>query len=394
MKKVITDFDLEGKKVIIRCDFNVPIENGIILDDNRIKESLATIKYALDNNAKIILLSHLGRIKSEEDKKTNTLKPVADRLSLLLGKEVIFINETRGLVLENAINNMNLGDIILVQNTRYEDYPDNKESSNDMELGKYWASLGDIFINDAFGTAHRAHASNVGISSNIPSGIGFLVSKELDMLGNLLDNPKSPYVAIMGGAKMKDKIKVMDKLIEKADYILLGGGIANTFLVAEKIDVKASVYDEESVEHAKMLMSRYKNKIILPLDGYGSKEYKDGLEVYYSDVNNIKDGVMMLDLGPKTLELYKKYLVNCNTVFWNGPIGVNYFKNFEYGTKTLCEILKNINAKVVVGGGDSAAAVISLGYKDDFDHISTGGGASLEFIEGKELPGIKFIDNK
>ncbi len=394
MKKIITDFDLKGKKVIIRCDFNVPIENGIILDDNRIKESLATIKYALDNSAKVILLSHLGRIKNEEDKLINDLKPVANRLSELLNKKVIFVNETRGNVLENSINNMEEKDILLMQNTRYEDFPNNKESSNDKELGKYWASLGDIFINDAFGTVHRAHASNVGIASNLPSGIGFLVKKELDMLGDLLDDPKRPYVAIMGGAKMKDKIKVMDKLIEKADYILLGGGIANTFLVAKGIDVKASVYDEESVEHAKMLMSRYKDKIVLPLDGYGSTEYKDGLEVYYSDVNNIKDGVMMLDLGPRTLELFKKYLINCKTVFWNGPIGVNYFKNFEYGTKTLCEILNNTNAKVVVGGGDSAAAVISLGYKDSFTHISTGGGASLEFIEGKELPGIKSIDNK
>lgn len=394
MKKIITDFNLLGKKVIIRCDFNVPIENGIILDDNRIKESLATIKYALDNNAKVILLSHLGRIKKEEDKLINDLRPVADRLSELLNQKVMFVNETRGNVLEDSINNMEERDILLMQNTRYEDFPDNKESSNDEELGKYWASLGDIFINDAFGTAHRVHASNVGIASNLPSGIGFLVQKELDMLGNLLDNPKRPYVAIMGGAKMKDKIKVMDKLIEKADYILLGGGIANTFLVAKGIDVKSSVYDEESVEHAKMLMSRYEDKIVLPLDGYGSTEYKDGLEVYYSDVNNIKDGVMVLDLGPKTLELFKKYLTNCKTVFWNGPIGVNYFKNFEYGTKTLCEILKNTSAKVVVGGGDSSAAVISLGYKDSFTHISTGGGASLEFIEGKELPGIKSIDNK
>ncbi len=394
MKKIITDFDLKGKKVIIRCDFNVPIENGIILDDNRIKESLATIKYALDNSAKVILLSHLGRIKNEEDKLINDLKPVANRLSELLNKKVIFVNETRGNVLEDSINNMEEKDILLMQNTRYEDFPNNKESSNDKELGKYWASLGDIFINDAFGTVHRAHASNVGIASNLPSGIGFLVKKELDMLGDLLDDPKRPYVAIMGGAKMKDKIKVMDKLIEKADYILLGGGIANTFLVAKGIDVKSSVYDEESVEHAKMLMSRYEDKIVLPLDGYGSTEYKDGLEVYYSDVNNIKDGVMVLDLGPKTLELFKKYLTNCKTVFWNGPIGVNYFKNFEYGTKTLCEILNNTNAKVVVGGGDSAAAVISLGYKDSFTHISTGGGASLEFIEGKELPGIKSIDNK
>ena len=394
MKKTITDFDLSGKKVIIRCDFNVPIENGVILDDNRIKESLKTINYAVEKKAKVILLSHLGRIKSEDDKKNNSLKPVADRLSNFLNKNVIFVDETRGVVLEDSINNMHDGDVLLIQNTRYEDLLENKESSNDEELGKYWASLGDIFINDAFGTAHRSHASNVGIASNLPSAVGFLVAKELKELGKLLDNPQRPYVAIMGGAKMKDKIKVMDKLVEKADYILLGGGIANTFLVAKNIDVKHSVYDEESVEHARFLLSKYKDKIILPVDGYGSMEYKDDLEVYYSGINNIKDGVMVLDLGPKTLDLYKGYLRKSKTVFWNGPIGVNYFKNFEYGTKTLCEILKDTCATVIVGGGDSAAAVISLGYKQTFSHISTGGGAALEFIEGKKLPGIEVIEDK
>lgn len=393
MKKTIRDFELGDKKVLIRCDLNVPIENGIILDDNRIKESLKTINYAIEKKAKVILLSHLGRIKTEEDKKNNSLFIVSKRLEELLGRKVKFINETRGSVLENAINEMNPGDVILMENTRYEDLDGKKESSNDAELGKYWAGLGDIFINDAFGTAHRSHASNVGISSNLPSGIGFLVEKELNMLSITL-KPDKPYITIIGGSKMKDKIHVMDKLVKDSDYVLLGGGIANTFLVARGVDVKSSVYDEESVEHARKLLEEYPNKIILPVDGYGSKEYKDGLEVYYSDVNEVEDGVLILDLGPKTLEVYKKYIKLAKTVFWNGPIGVYFFKNFENGTKNLCEILKNSKANVVIGGGDSAAAAINFGYKNSFYHISTGGGASLEFVEGKKLPGIESIDDK
>lgn len=393
MKKTIRDFELCDKKVLIRCDLNVPIENGIILDDNRIKESLKTINYAIEKKAKVILLSHLGRIKTEEDKKNNSLFIVSKRLEELLGRKVKFINETRGSVLENAINEMNPGDVILMENTRYEDLDGKKESSNDAELGKYWAGLGDIFINDAFGTAHRSHASNVGISSNLPSGIGFLVEKELNMLSITL-KPDKPYITIMGGSKMKDKIHVMDKLVKDSDYVLLGGGIANTFLVARGVDVKSSVYDKESIGHARKLLEEYPNKIILPVDGYGSKEYKDGLEVYYGDVNEVEDGVLILDLGPKTLEVYKKYIKLAKTVFWNGPIGVYFFKNFENGTKNLCEILKNSKANVVIGGGDSAAAAINFGYKDSFYHISTGGGASLEFVEGKKLPGIESIDDK
>lgn len=394
MKKTIEDFDLDNKRVIIRCDLNVPIENGKILDDNRIVESLKTINYAIDHNSKVILLSHLGRIKTEEDKNNNSLLPVAKRLSKLLGKTVKFVPETRGLVLQKAISEMKNKDVILIENTRFEDVIGEKESKNDKELGKYWASLGDIYINDAFGTAHRAHASNVGIASNIPSGIGFLVAKELSKLESLVNNPKRPYVAILGGAKMKDKISVMDRLVEVCDYILLGGGIANTFLVAKGIDVKASVYDKESVDHAKKLLSKYTDKIILPVDGYGSKEYKDRIEVYYSNLDNIDDGVLVLDLGPKSLKLFKTYIENAKTVFWNGPIGVYFFKNFEKGTKELCEILKQSKADVIVGGGDSAAAAINFGYKNAFSHISTGGGASLELVEGKKLPGIEAIENK
>lgn len=394
MKKTILDFNLNGKKVIIRCDLNVPIKDGEILDDNRIKESLKTIKYALDNNAKVILLSHLGRIKTEEDKQKNSLELVAKRLSQLLEQNVQFINETRGTVLEDAINNMKNGSVLLIQNTRYEDLPDKKESSNDINLGEYWASLGDIFINDAFGTAHRSHASNVGIAKHLPSGIGFLMEKELSMLGKALDKPKRPYVVIMGGAKMNDKIKVIDKLIHKADYVLLGGGIANTFLVAQGFDLKSSIYDKESINHAEELLRKYKDKIILPVDGYGSPSYQDGLEVKYDKLDNVTQGSMILDIGPKSIELFSKYILNAKTIFWNGPVGVSEFKNFEYGTKKICNLLNQSGAIVVIGGGDSAAAAIRFGYKESFDHISTGGGASLEFIEGKKLPGIEAIEDK
>ena len=394
MKKTIRDFNLKGKKVIIRCDLNVPIKDGAILDDNRIKESLETINYAVNNNAKVILFSHLGRVKTIEDKAKYTLKPVATKLSELLNKEVLFIEETRGSVLEDAVNNMKEKDIILMENTRYEDIDGKKESSNNEELGKYWASLANIFINDAFGTAHRSHASNVGIASHLPSGIGFLIEKELKMLGDTLDEPKRPYVVIMGGAKMNDKIKVIDKLINKADYILMGGGIANTFLTAKGYDLKSSIYDSESINHAKELMKNYNDKIILPTDGYGSKSYADGLKVDYNELTNVTNENMILDIGPKSIELFSKYIMNAKTIFWNGPVGVSEFKNFEYGTKQLCKILKDSKATVVVGGGDSAASVIRFGYKDVFAHISTGGGASLELIEGKKLPGIEVIEDK
>lgn len=394
MKKSIRDFDLNNKRVIIRCDLNVPIKDGVILDDNRIKESLKTINYAILKNAKVIILSHLGRVKTKEDMEDKSLRVVAERLSKLLGKNVTFVNETRGTVLENEVAKMKPGEVILVENTRFEDYPDKKESSNDLELGKYWASLGDIFINDAFGTCHRAHASNVGIASNLESGIGFLVEKEIKSLSGICKSPKRPYTVIMGGAKMNDKIKVMDRLIDKADYMLLGGGIANTFLKALGFDLKLSIYDEESVKYCKKLLKKYSNKIILPVDGYSTPKYQDGLEVKYSNIDDIPDNMMVLDIGPKTIDLFKEYINKSRTVFWNGPVGVSEFSNFEYGTKSLCEVLKDSNAKVVIGGGDSASATIRFGFKDSFSHISTGGGASLEFVEGKTLPGIEIIDER
>lgn len=394
MKKTIKDVNIDNKTLIIRCDFNVPIKDGKILDDNRIVMSLKTINYALDHNCKIVLLSHLGRIKSEEDKKNNSLYIVSKRLEELLNKKVEFIDETRGDVLTNFVKNMKEKDIILVQNTRYEDYPDKLESGCDDKLGRYWASLGDIFINDAFGTCHRKHASNVGISKYIPSAVGFLVEKELNELSNTLSNPKRPYVVIMGGAKVNDKIKVIDKLIKKCDYLLVGGGIANTFLKSMGYDLKKSIYDDTSLDYCKNLLGEYKDKIILPVDGYSSTEYKDNLEVKYSMLNEVPENYMVLDIGPLSIELFSKYIKDAKTVFYNGPVGVSEFKNFEYGTKNLLELLNKSNADVIIGGGDSAAAAIRFGYKDKFKHISTGGGASLELIEGKKLPAIEAIDDK
>lgn len=394
MKKTIKDVNIDNKTLIIRCDFNVPIKDGKILDDNRIVMSLKTINYALDHNCKIVLLSHLGRIKSEDDKKNNSLYIVSKRLEELLNKKVEFIDETRGDVLTNSVKNMKEKDIILVQNTRYEDYPDKLESGCDDKLGRYWASLGDIFINDAFGTCHRKHASNVGISKYIPSAVGFLVEKELNELSNTLSNPKRPYVVIMGGAKVNDKIKVIDKLIKKCDYLLVGGGIANTFLKSMGYDLKKSIYDDASLDYCKNLLEEYKEKIILPVDGYSSTEYKDNLEVKYSMLNEVPENYMVLDIGPLSIELFSKYIKDAKTVFYNGPVGVSEFKNFEYGTKNLLELLNKSNADVIIGGGDSAAAAIRFGYKDKFKHISTGGGASLELIEGKKLPAIEAIDDK
>lgn len=394
MKKTIKDVNIDNKTLIIRCDFNVPIKDGKILDDNRIVMSLKTINYALDHNCKIVLLSHLGRIKSEDDKKNNSLFIVSKRLEELLNKKVEFIDETRGDVLTNSVKNMKEKNIILVQNTRYEDYPDKLESGCDDKLGRYWASLGDIFINDAFGTCHRKHASNVGISKYIPSAVGFLVEKELYELSNTLSNPKRPYVVIMGGAKVNDKIKVIDKLIKKCDYLLVGGGIANTFLKSMGYDLKKSIYDDTSLDYCKNLLEEYKDKIILPVDGYSSTEYKDNLEVKYSMLNEVPENCMVLDIGPLSIELFSKYIKDAKTVFYNGPVGVSEFKNFEYGTKNLLELLNKSNADVIIGGGDSAAAAIRFGYKDKFKHISTGGGASLELIEGKKLPAIEAIDDK
>ena len=392
MKKTIKDYNLEGKKVIIRVDFNVPIKDGIIQDDNRIRESLETINYALDNNAKIILLSHLGRVKEESDKEKNTLEPVALRLSELLDKEIIFVTETRGKLLEDEINNMKNKDIILVENTRFEDLNGKLESGNDEELGKYWASLGDIFINDAFGTCHRAHASNVGIAKNLPNGVGFLVEKEIKIIGDAIKNPKRPFTVILGGSKVSDKIGVIENLVKIADNILIGGGMAFTFLKSLDINIGKSLLDEENIEFCKNILKTNKDKIILPIDVVTSTNVDKRENKKECFISDMKENDIGLDIGHQTIKLFKTILDESNTIIWNGPVGKFEMEDYSNGTKELCEIIKDKEI-TIIGGGDTASAVINLGYKDAFTHISTGGGASLEMLEGKVLPGIDIIED-
>ena len=394
MKKTIRDFNLNNKKVIIRVDFNVPISNGVILDDNRIKESLKTINYAIRNGAKVILLSHLGRVKTASDKDNNSLEPVAFRLSELLDKEVIFVDETRGELLENEINNLKSGEVLLVENTRFEDLDFKKESSNDSEFGKYWASLGDIFINDAFGTSHRSHASNVGIATYLPSGIGFLIEKEIDNLSSVINNPKRPFTVILGGSKVSDKIGVVDNLVNKADYILIGGGMAYTFIKAKGYNVGKSLLDSEYIDYCKDVMDKYSDKIILPVDSVNGLDISNDTVITTTKIDDIKDNEIGLDIGPETINLFKKYLDISKTVVWNGPVGYSEIESFSSGTKKLLEILKNGSSDVIIGGGDTASSAINFGYKDSFKHISTGGGASLELLEGNKLPGIDCIEDK
>jgi len=391
MKKSIKDFDLKDKKVIIRVDFNVPMKDDKILDDNRIVSSLSTINYAIDNNAKVILMSHLGRVKAEEDKEKHSLKIVAKRLSELLNKEIKFINATRGKYLEDSVNNLKSGEVLLMENTRSEDLDGKKESSNDIELGKYWASLGDIFINDAFGTSHRSHASNVGIASNLPSGVGFLIEKELNSF-SVLDSPKHPYTVILGGAKVGDKIGVIENLLKKCDYILIGGGMAYTFLKSLGYNIGKSLLDAESIEFCKDMLNKYKDKIILPIDSIVSKEIDSDIELKNND--EFIDDDIGLDIGEKTIDKFKEILSISETIVWNGPLGYFEIDKYSRGTKQILDTLSKNKKIVIIGGGDTASAAINFGYKDKFTHISTGGGASLELLEGKILPGIDVIDDK
>ena len=391
MKKSIRDFNLEGKKVIIRVDFNVPMKDGKITDDNRIKMSLKTINYAIEKCAKVILMSHLGRVKEESDKVKNSLEVVAHRLSELLGKEVIFCSITRGYELEEKVKALNNGDVLLIENTRFEDLNGKLESSNDSRLGKYWASFGDIFINDAFGTSHRAHASNFGIASNLDSGIGFLIEEELNKLSLATDNPKKPYAVILGGSKVSDKIGVIENLVDKCDYILIGGGMAYTFLNAKGYNIGKSLLDNESLNFCKEMLDEYGDKIYLPIDSIVSKE-KNG-EVFNKNSEEFDNDDIGLDIGYKTIEKYSEILDKCNTVVWNGPVGMFEDEKYSNGTKMLLKKLSELNNIVIIGGGDTASAAINFGYGSSFTHISTGGGASLELLEGKILPGIEIIDD-
>lgn len=392
MTKTIKDIDIKNKKVIIRCDFNVPINDGKIVDDTRIRASLDTIKYALNQNAKVILLSHLGRIKEESDLKKNDLKIVATRLSELLNKEVKFINQTRGRQLENTIDSMKPQDIVLLQNTRYEDLNGKKESTNDLELGKYWASLGEVFINDAFGTIHRSHASNVGIASNLESAIGFLVEKELTILQEL-DTPQHPYVVILGGAKVSDKIGVINNLVTKADYILIGGGMAFTFLKANGYEVGKSLVDNENISYCQKVLKNYSDKIILPIDIKTAFEISNEAQVSIKKIADISIEDIGLDIGPETITLFESYLKDARIVVWNGPMGVYEITNFKRGTDSILTFLADNHIKTIIGGGDTAAAVSNnYNLKDKIYHISTGGGATLEYLEGKKLPGLEAIN--
>ncbi|MGL5205457.1 MAG: phosphoglycerate kinase, partial [Metamycoplasmataceae bacterium] len=394
MKKTIKDLDLKGKKVLIRVDFNVPIKNGVITSNKRILAALPTISYALEQGAKVILLSHLGRVKTNEDKKGKSLKIVAEELSKQLRQRVIFVPETRGKVLEQKIKEMQPKDVLMIENTRFEDLHNSAESKNSPELGKYWASLGDIFINDAFGTTHRAHASNVGISKHIKeSAIGFLVQEELSMLAKALYGNKRPFVAIIGGAKITDKIKVIDNLIDKVDYLIIGGGMAYTFCASQGLSIGNSLVEPDKVELARNYMKKYSHKIILPVDSAVSINYSNNYPLYNKDNSlEIPEGYMGLDIGPRSIKVFRNVLAGAKTVLWNGPMGVAEFDNYKIGTESVANIIASQPGVFsIIGGGDSAAAVINLGLERKFSYISTGGGASLQFMEGGVLPGVESI---
>ena len=394
-KKTVKDIDLKDKKVLVRVDFNVPLKDGVITDDTRIKAALPTINYVLEQGGKAILFSHLGRVKTEEDKEGKSLAPVAKRLGELLGKEVTFVPETRGAELEAAINGMKDGDVVVFENTRFEDIDGKKESKNDADLGKYWASVGDVFVNDAFGTAHRAHASNVGIASTgIPTVAGFLMEKEIKFIGEAVEEPKRPMIAILGGAKVSDKIGVIENLIPKADKILIGGGMTYTFYEAKGIKIGNSLVEADKVELAKELIEKAGDKLVLPIDNVCAPEFSNDVETQVIE-GDIPEGLMALDIGPASVKLFADTLQGAKTVVWNGPMGVFEMSNFAKGTIGVCEAIANLeDATTIIGGGDSAAAAEQLGFADKFTHISTGGGASLELLEGKELPGLAAINDK
>ena len=392
-KRTVKDLDVAGKKVIVRCDFNVPRKDGVITDDNRIVMALPTIKYLVENKAKVILMSHLGKVKTEEDKAKNNLECVAVRLQELLPDvKVTFCPVTRGEELENAVNALADGEIVLMQNTRYE----KGESKNDPELGAYWASLGEVFVEDAFGSVHRAHASTVGIPTNIKeNGLGFLVEKEVTMLGKAVDEPAHPFVAIIGGSKVSSKIDVVDNLLKKADKVIIGGGMAYTFSKAVGGSIGTSLVEDDKLDLAKEYLEKAGDKLVLPVDNVIADAFSEEANTSVADAGQIPDGWMGLDIGPKSVELFKETLAGAKTVVWNGPMGVFEFPNFAAGTIAVAQELAQLkDATTIIGGGDSAAAVNNLGFGDKMTHISTGGGASLEFLEGKELPGVAAANDK
>ncbi len=404
-KTLVTDLDVTGKKVIVRVDFNVPLKSGEITDDNRIVAALPTIKYLVENKAKVILLSHLGKIdykKTDEEiaaaKKKNNMAPVAVRLQeYLKDTKVVFVDATRGEALEKAVSELKDGEVLLMQNTRYE----KGESKNDEELGKYWASLGDLYVSDAFGSVHRAHASTVGIPTYLPSAVGFLIEKELKFLGDAVENPVRPFVGILGGAKVADKLAVISNLLEKCDTLIIGGGMAYTFLKAEGKEVGKSLVDDTKLDYCKEMMEKADKlgkKLLLPIDTVVAESFPDPIdgpvtvEVVSSDaIPADKEG---LDIGPKTAELFAEAVKSAKTVVWNGPMGVFENPTLAAGTNAVAKALAECDGTTIIGGGDSAAAIKQLGYADKVSHVSTGGGASLEFLEGKGLPGVDVIKEK
>ena len=397
-KLTVKDVDLKGKKVLVRVDFNVPVKDGVITNDNRITAALPTIKYILEQGGRAILFSHLGRVKEEADKEGKSLAPVAADLAAKLGQDVKFIpGVTRGAELEAAINALEDGQVLLVENTRFEDVDGKKESKNDPELGKYWASLGDgIFVNDAFGTAHRAHASNVGISANVEKAVaGFLLENEIAYIQEAVEAPERPFVAILGGSKVSDKIGVIENLLEKADKVLIGGGMTYTFYKAQGIEIGNSLVEEDKLDVAKALLEKANGKLILPVDSKEANAFADYTEVKDTEGEAVDSGFLGLDIGPKSIAKFDEALTGAKTVVWNGPMGVFENPDFQAGTIGVMDaIVKQPGVKSIIGGGDSAAAAINLGRADKFSWISTGGGASMELLEGKVLPGLAALTEK
>ena len=393
-KKTVRDIDVNGKKVLVRCDFNVPIdsETGKITDNRRIRAALPTIQYLLDHNAKVILCSHLGRPKGEFNLKYS-LKPVAEELSKLLNKDVKLAKDVIGESAKELTSNMNEGDVVLLENVRFH----KEEEQNDSEYSKALASMAEIYVNDAFGTAHRAHSSTTGVADYLPAVSGFLIEKELEFLGGALENPVHPFVAILGGAKVSDKIGVIENLLDKVDTLIIGGGMAYTFYKAQGHHIGTSICEEDKLDLARNILEEAKEKgveLLLPVDNHVSSEYSNNGEEKMVNSTEIPDGFMGLDIGPKTIEKFEEAVKDAKTVVWNGPLGVCEFDKFATGTKAVATILSRIDATTIIGGGDSAAAIEKLGLADKMTHISTGGGASLEFLEGKTLPGIACLQNK
>ncbi len=393
-KKTVKDIDVNGKKVLVRCDFNVPIdsETGKITDNRRIRAALPTIQYLLDHNAKVILCSHLGRPKGEFNLKYS-LKPVAEELSKLLNKDVKLAKDVIGESAKELTSNMKEGDIVLLENVRFH----KEEEQNDPEYSKALASMAEIYVNDAFGTAHRAHSSTTGVADYLPAVSGFLIEKELEFLGGALENPKHPFVAILGGAKVSDKIGVIENLLDKVDTLIIGGGMAYTFYKAQGHHIGTSICEEDKLDLAKSILKKAQEKgvkLLLPVDNHVSSEYSNNGEDKIVDSTEIPDGFMGLDIGPKTIEKFEEAVKDAKTVVWNGPLGVCEFDKFATGTKAVATMLSKLDAITIIGGGDSAAAIEKLGLADKMTHISTGGGASLEFLEGKTLPGIACLQDK